>query len=372
MRTWRMSMRIAAVAAVALSSLASCAMNGVEARDSNHVLRGVTLAGAEFGVSPDRNWPGVHGTDYVYPHTVPAYEGVLAYYATRGVDVIRLPFRWERLQPELFGALDSTELDLMNGFVGAARARGMRVILDPHNYGRYCETVSYRSDSCGDERLIGKPAVPFSAFADLWRRLAAEFQDHPGVYAYALMNEPTYLAEADFPLWPRAAQAAVDAIRAAGDERLIMVPGNGWSGAHAWDQYNRDLWIGDPANNILYEAHQYFDADNSGTYQQSYEVSGAYPDVGVERVKPFVDWLKARGARGFIGEYGVPGDDPRWLTVMERFLVYLDENCVGAAYWAGGPWWPSDYVSLIEPLPGLQDRPQMEVLQDHPSFECTD
>lgn len=76
------------------------------------------------------------------------------------MDVIRLPLRWEQLQPELFGALDSAELDLVNGFVGVAWAHGMRVILDPHNYWRYCETVSYRSDSCSDERLIGRPAVP--------------------------------------------------------------------------------------------------------------------------------------------------------------------------------------------------------------------
>ncbi len=159
MRTWQMTLKIVWLAVVALPLLVACAVNGAEARDSNDVVRGVTLAGAEFGVSPDRDWPGVHGTDYVYPHTVPGYESVLAYYAARGVDVIRLPFRWERLQPELFTAFDSAELDLLRGFVDAASAQGMRVILDPHNFGRYCESVAYRPDSCGDEQLIGKPAV---------------------------------------------------------------------------------------------------------------------------------------------------------------------------------------------------------------------
>ncbi len=106
-----------------------------------------------------------------------------------------------------------------------------------------------------------------------------------------------------------------------------------------------------------------------------------FPDCVVDRTQPrhrdsLIRPAIARahfagGARGFVGEHGVPGDDPRWPTVMDRFLAHLDENCVGAAYWAGGPWWPDDYLSLIEPLPGLKDQPQITVLQDHPSFECT-
>jgi len=39
---------------------------------------------------------------------------------------------------------------------------------------------------------------------------------------------------------------------------------------------------------------------------------------------------------GFIGEYGVPDSDPRWLTVLDTFLAYLDANGVGGTYWAGG------------------------------------
>ncbi len=48
---------------------------------------------------------------------------------------------------------------------------------------------------------------------------------------YGLVNEPH-----DMPTqqWFDAANAAVAAIRSAGADQLILVPGNSWSGAHCW------------------------------------------------------------------------------------------------------------------------------------------
>lgn len=335
------------------------------------VLRGVNLAGAEFGVTPERGLPGEYARAYIYPHEAPGYDSVLAYYADKGVRVIRLPFRWERMQRELFSPLDTAELNRLDGFVEAAERHGMQVILDPHNYARYCDRVEMGfAPYCGSDRLIGKSAVTNEAFADFWRKLANHFNGDPVIYAYALVNEPTYLDTSDRSLWPIAAQAAVDAIREVDPETLIMVPGNGWSAAWTWNEYNADLWIDDPANNLMYEAHQYFDRNNEGKYDEDYDASGAYPDIGVDRIEPFVNWLDERDARGFVGEFGVPADDSRWLTVLDRFLDHLDEHCIGAAYWAGGPWWGS-YNLSIEPVGG-SDKPQMTTLQQHPSFECSE
>ena len=81
--------------------------------------------------------------------------------------------------------------------------------------------------------------------------------------------------------------------------------------------YGRDYTLlHDPAGNLVYEAHQYFDRDSSGTYKQSYDESGAFPTIGVDRLKPFAEWLKEHNARGFIGEFGVPDDD-RYTGVFE-------------------------------------------------------
>ncbi len=54
---------------------------------------------------------------------------------------------------------------------------------------------------------------------------------------------------------------------------------------------------------------------------KNYDDSDAHPLIGVERLRPFTEWLKEHHARGFIGEFGVPDDDPRWLEVLDRFLA---------------------------------------------------
>src|SRR5579864_7311501 len=125
----------------ALAYLLSCAhVVGEVTSSADHQLlfaRGINLSGGEL--NPGKT---VYGKDYVYPSLQE-----LDYYASKGFAVIRLPYRWERLQPTLFGALDDAELGRIKNFVAAAQARNMRVILSPHNFGRYFLN--------GKETLIG-------------------------------------------------------------------------------------------------------------------------------------------------------------------------------------------------------------------------
>jgi endoglucanase len=79
-------------------------------------------------------------------------------------------------------------------------------------------------------------------------------------------------------------------------------------------------------------------------------------------VQPFLDWLTAKGGRGILTEYGVPGDDARWLVALDGLLKALEghPSVVGGTYWAAGPWW-GDYRLSVEPEGGA-DKPQMTVL----------
>jgi endoglucanase len=231
--------------------------------------------------------------------------------------------------------------------VELARERGIGLLFDLHNYARY------------NGKLIGTDDVPIAAFADFWRRFAGHYQDASAVFGYGVMNEP----HSTQGLWPAAAQAAVDAIRSVDRRHTIFVCGDGWSGAHSWKKINQDFLLNDPEKNLVYEAHQYFDRDNSGRYGRSYDEDGAYPTIGVDRLAPFVEWLKEHDARGFIGEFGVPDHDPRWLVVLDNFLAAMKENQIGGTYWAAGPWW-GDYPLSVEPRNG-RDRPQMTVLDQY-------
>jgi endoglucanase len=86
----------------------------------------------------------------------------------------------------------------------------------------------------------------------------------------------------------------------------IHIEGEGWSGAHSWLDFNADLILTDPANNLVYQAHQYFDRYNEGRYDNGYDPEGAYAMVGVDRLKPFVEWLAANGLKGFLGDSECP------------------------------------------------------------------
>jgi endoglucanase len=303
---------------------------------------GINLAGAEFGRTR-----GVYGTDYIYPD-----DTELDYYHSKGIDLIRLPFTWERMQPTLGQALSQAELARMLQFLDAAADRGMKVVVDLHNYGRY------------DGQTIGSAAVPVTAYRDFWTRLADALKGHSEIWGLGLMNEPHNMGDAT--IWPIAAQAAVDGIRSAGNMDTIIVGGDGWSDAWSWKQANANLRVSDPLDRVVYEAHQYFDQGNDGVYG-TYDQEHAYPTLGAERVQPFIDWLRENNLRGFIGEYGVPDDDPRWLSVLDNFVRALEQNNIPSAYWAGGLWW-DNYSLAIEPRAG-KDRPQMDILERYVHYD---
>lgn len=298
---------------------------------------GVNLSGAEFG-----NVGARYGWGYIYPD-----NGTLDYFKASGMTLIRLPVRWERLQPTPMAALDEDELGRLRDMLDRANARGLKLIVDLHNYGRF-----------GSDTL-GSTALPAATLADFWKKLATRLSAHPALVGYGLMNEPHDMPSAT--AWPTAAQLAVDAIRSVDSAKRIYVAGDGWSSAQSWEAVNGKLAIKDPADNFRYEAHQYFDGNNTGTYQNSYDADGTYPSIGSDRLRSFISFLKRTGAKGFIGEYGAPANDARYLAVLDGFLKTATDAGIDTAYWSAGPWWGS-YNLSIQP-DGSGDKPQLAVLK---------
>ncbi len=313
---------------------------------AENMLRGVSLAGAEFG---EHTLPGTYMREYVYPHHsyVPGYESP-KYFAEKGMNHFRLPFRWERLQPELGEDLDAAELERLQRTVSAYRELGMKVVLDPHNYGRY------------QEHLIGSDEVPAAAFFDFWHELAQLYK-HDEHIIFGLMNEPHDMPSEQ---WRDAANAAVAAIRGTGAKNLILVPGNGWSGAHSWNQDwygtpNAELMLSieDPGNNYAFEVHQYLDSDSSGRSDTCVD-----EEVGVRRLKQFTKWARMHQRRGYLGEFN-GGDNPTCKAGVQRMLNHVESNpdvYIGWAFWAAGPWW-NTHPRVLEPKSGV-DAPQMDWL----------
>jgi endoglucanase len=300
----------------------------------------IQLNVAAPGFSP-QELPGKEGTNYVFPDS-----SYLDKWQKAGIRVVRFSILWERLQPTQLGEFDATYAARIDTFLDQAAKRKMRVIIDIHNYGRYYN------------QLIGTSAVPTSAYKNLMERTALRWGKHPGINGYDLMNEP--YGDAD-QYWKSNAQAGIEAIRLHDKVHPIYVEGRAWSNTAIFGDLNGDLLtLQDPSNNLIYSAHLYLDEGSSGQYV-SKPGANFDPMSGVNRAKPFVEWLKSHNKRGQFGEFGVPGDDPRWLAGMDNLLSYLNDNCVPLAYWAAGPWW-GNYPLSVEPVNGVMP-PQWEVLE---------
>ena len=137
------------------------------------LMYGVNLAGAEFGTV----FPGTAGTNYFWPT-----NAELTYYNTKGLKLIRLPIKWERIQPTMNAALDATELGRLTAFIDYANNLGMYVVVDLHNYGR--RNINYT------DYIIGSQTVPVANVKDCWTRLATALKTKSNIYGYGIMNEP--------------------------------------------------------------------------------------------------------------------------------------------------------------------------------------
>ncbi|TWI52348.1 aryl-phospho-beta-D-glucosidase BglC (GH1 family) [Pseudomonas duriflava] len=302
-------------------------------------LVSLNLSGAGFA---PHVLPGINGTNYIFP-----VESYFQQWSARGIKTMRFPIIWERLQPKLGGPLDPTYVALIDRTFGYAQKHNVKIILDLHNYAKYRGQV------------IGTSSVPYARYQEIMTKIAQQWSKQPALYAYDIMNEPN----GALAYWPTAAQYGINGVRAVDKTRPIIVEGNGWASATRWAEWNDSLLnLKDPSNNIIFSAHSYFDENAGGSYD-SVDVNKLDAMYGVNRVKPFVEWLKKHGKRGYIGEFGVPDNNPRWNLLMDNMLAYLKQNCIPASYWAAGPGWGSYFMS-VEPVNG-KERPQWATLKKY-------
>ena len=322
-------------------------------------LRGVNLTGAEWAYSAGLN--PVEGTHYLW-----VSHQDIDYVASKGVAFVRLLFSWEILQPSLNGDLDVAYESSMRDRVTYATSKGLNVMIEPHG-GEHTRFARYKGQP------VGSVAVPNSAFADLWSRLAALYQGNAQVL-FGLMNEPNAMSTVQ---WFGAAQAALDAIRATGASNLIMVPGNGFSQPSSWNDAWYDTAVAkvsnatgwatlvDPLNNTVVSVHTYFDADGGGGANDI-----AAPDIIQQRLQPVVDWARAGGFKVHLSEFGANAATPGAEAAVANAIAYMDANAdvlIGWAWWAYGPpsWWGGYRFTLCPKANYTVDDPKMAWLEPH-------
>lgn len=317
-------------------------------------LKGVTFAGAEFGVYNTFDgpvpYPGVHEYDYMYPNSPSAYE----FFIDTGMNAIRIPFRWERLQPSIAsGFINSAEMGRLRSTVNEASCYGAHVILDMHNYGRH------------NGRIIGESEVTKEHLAEIWRILAIEFMTN-NLTIFALMNEPH---SQDSEIWVETLNYVISEIRSTRAENIILASGVRFSTAKSWtwsDSFgisNAEAFtaLSDPLNETLVEVHQYMDSDGSGTSPICFEAQRVN-----ETLYDITSWLRETGFKAVLGEFGA-SDSEVCLDMTEEYLQFLDEN---SDVWKGWIWWASSkdfvdgYFMNLHPAVNGEQVKQLELLRD--------
>ncbi|SFB51044.1 endoglucanase [Rhizobium sp. NFR07] len=297
-------------------------------------LRGVNLSGAEFG-----KLSGV-GYRQLYPTRTD-----VEFYRALGCTVIRLPIRWERLQSRPFGSLSSSDgsfrdLDWLEEIVTLITDAGMVCVIDLHNFGK---------------RSVGGPAVrlgtadlPAEALADFWLKVGGLFRNNPLVW-FGLMNEPEGYQATE---WSGIVQSTVNSLRHAHIGNVVLLPGIKWSSAALWIKSGNGKAFenfNDEAENSIFEVHQYFDPDGSGTR------STCVRD-GVRRLAAFERWAEVKeGRRGFLAEFGLgrtdlpeSGECGEELDKVVEHLHQHSQIWRGWTLWGGGRHWPPKYHLRLE------------------------
>jgi endoglucanase len=324
-------------------------------------LRGVNLAGAEYAYDP--LVPPVLDTNYTW-----VSHQDIDYLASKGVAFGRLLFSWEILQPSLNGGFDAIYETALRDRVNYATGKGLHVMIEPHG-GEFSRFARYKGNA------VGSPAVPNSAFANLWSRLAQIHKGNSRVI-FGLMNEPNNISTKQ---WYDAAQAAIVAIRAAGATNLIMVPGNGFSQPGSWNDTWYDTapapkmsnavgWetlLDDPLDNLVVSVHTYFDADGGGGGTDI-----ANPNILGQRLQPVVDWARLRGYKVHLSEFGAASTNPGAQAAVANAIAYINANddvMIGWAWWAYGPpaWWGGYKFTLCPTNNYTVDDPKMAWLAPH-------
>lgn len=301
---------------------------------SGVAYRGINRAGLEYG----DDWDGWTGQTYFDQPSHTQITTELAYFKAKGMNVIRLPISWERLQHQLYGALTQSYVTLMTDYINTATAAGFVIVLDLHNYNRFAVNAYNASGtqvSGYTQHTLYDGTLTLDHLRDVWVKLVGVVGSNPSVILN-LMNESHDFNRTSNG-WFADLNTLIAAIRAAGSTQLILVPNSRSSDVTHWSSYAPNggdvdavaaLAITDSANNYAYDMHAYLDAPSS---------CSAYSSLVTE----VTTWATTNHKRLFLSELGASTSASNGACAISSLLSYLNSH---ADVWLGWtPWDLSPY-----------------------------
>ncbi|TGJ78512.1 hypothetical protein E0Z10_g10257 [Xylaria hypoxylon] len=378
---------------------------------------GVAESGGEFGAygTPGTGIPGTFGRDYQFI----SEAGIDTHVDQNQLNLFRIAFLLERMCPPATGLGATFDEAHYNQYKQAVDyvtvTKGAYAILDPHNYMRYNDPSSQPYSGSVIGNTSDTKAATTAQFGEFWGELAKRFKDNEKVI-FGLMNEPHDMTS---KLVLENNQAAITAIRATGAKNLIIMPGNSWSGGHAWTEGSDPSsaimnQFQDPLNNTAIDIHEYLDIDYSGSHTQCANDAATHLTELTKWLKHFSSSVvldiatsdftlqphsatlatpiptqpsqqianlqtQTHNLKAFITEFG-GANNTGCATMLKDMVNYMSDNneYIGWTAWAAGPFWgpnspccsDSTLLGSLEPGskagdggPGLYDTVWLPVLQ---------
>jgi endoglucanase len=306
------------------------------------LLLGLLLSPPSFAVSPPLlgvNLSGLEsgkGGALGFSHVAPAAVDIALAYG-RGIRLFRVPIRAVRLAPAIGAPVDPIEARALRETLDRILARpGTTVLIDWHDFGK-SYGLPYGTT----------PWTPVTIAAHVARVLDATGRRNDPRVMVGLQNEPV---AAGVEGWWAAAQQVTLALRAAGIRNWLSVSGANYAAAAKWGGRNGDFarQFTDPLRHTVFETHQYFDADGSGT------ASACVPG-SERRLDPALRHAEANGYKLLIGELAF-GNDSTCDAVRSAAIARIKASpaVYGVTFWTLGNFalYPRYVFGLSGPAKG--------------------
>ncbi|MBV8971790.1 MAG: glycoside hydrolase family 5 protein [Sphingomonadaceae bacterium] len=229
--------------------------------------------------------------------------------------------------------LDDRWLATLDGVVGGARAAGLSVILDEHDF----DVCSADPETCRPKLLA------------VWKQLAARYRQEPASVLFEPLNEPH--ARLDAVHWNALLVELIAAIRATNPTRTLVIGPTGWN---SLDQLSM-LALPTDDRGILVTVHDYepFRFTHQGASWADggvKELHGIpFTDADAARIgrdlDRVADWSKANGRPVLLGEFGAYDRSGTPLADRVRYTATVrraaEARHLPWAYWQ----FDSDFVA---------------------------
>lgn len=144
--------------------------------------------------------------------------------AVRNFTTVRVPVRWSNhAAPTADAKIDEAFARRVDKVIDSLLARGAYVIVNMHHYSQLT------GGGLHNHEFKVAPEVVETRFLNMWRQIAARYQDRPPQLLFELYNEPN--ERLDGEPWNRLAADALAIVRKTNPQRTVLIGPSYWNNA---------------------------------------------------------------------------------------------------------------------------------------------